>query len=80
MDLSGRFDFWRVLLHTRAITPPPRVVALWARLWWTVPVAAVLAAGLLTELSSDKSQPQAAAVETPANATPTSQSPPRQSW
>ena len=22
MDLSGRFNFWRMLLHTRAITPP----------------------------------------------------------
>ena len=22
MNLSGRFNFWRVLIHTRAITPP----------------------------------------------------------
>jgi hypothetical protein len=22
MDQSGRFDFWRVLVHTRAIIPP----------------------------------------------------------
>jgi hypothetical protein len=22
MDLSGRFNFWRMLLYTRAITPP----------------------------------------------------------
>ena len=80
MDLSGRFDFWRMLLHTRAITPPLRVAGVWARLWWAVPVVVVLAAGLLAQVSSDKSQPQAAAVEAPAHVTPTGGSPARQSW
>jgi hypothetical protein len=80
MDLSGRFDFWRMLLLTRAITPPLRVAGVWVRLWWAVPVVVVLAAGLLAQVSSDKLQPRAAAVEAPATVTPTGGSPARQSW
>jgi hypothetical protein len=80
MDLSGRFDFWRMLIHTRAITPPLRVAFLWARLWWAVPVAAVLAVGLLAKTDPDKSPPQAAAVAAPTNASPVSHAPSRQSW
>jgi hypothetical protein len=80
MDLSGRFDFWRMLIHTRAITPPLRVAGLWARLWWAVPIAVVLAVGLLAETDPNKSLPQAAAVEVPANSPPASHPPARQSW
>src|SRR5260221_11452990 len=42
MDLSGRFNFWRVLLHTRAITPPRVPAGLWPKLlrlrrvWWVL--------------------------------------------
>jgi hypothetical protein len=29
MDRSGRFDFWGMLLRTRAITPPPAMPRFW---------------------------------------------------
>ena len=49
MDLSGRFNFWRVLILTRAITPPRAVGGLWSRLvnserdgWWLLLIVAVV--------------------------------------
>ena len=32
MDLSGRFNYWRVLILTRAITPPRAIGGLWSRI------------------------------------------------
>jgi hypothetical protein len=32
MDLSGRTDFWRMLLSTRAITPPRVARSLWSQM------------------------------------------------
>jgi hypothetical protein len=32
MDLGGQFDFWRMLLHTRAITPPRVTRSLWPQM------------------------------------------------
>jgi hypothetical protein len=29
MDRRGRFDFWVMLLRTRAITPPPAMPSFW---------------------------------------------------
>jgi|HubBroStandDraft_6_1064221.scaffolds.fasta_scaffold35562_2 hypothetical protein len=59
MDLSGRFNFWRVLILTRAITPPRAVGGLWSRLvnserggWWLLLVVAVVTvAGAAVHLS-----------------------------
>ena len=53
MDLSGRFNFWRVLILTRAITPPRAVGGLWLRFvnserggWWLLLIVALaIAAG-----------------------------------
>jgi hypothetical protein len=49
MDLSGRFNFWRVLILTRAITPPRAVGGLWSRFvdserggWWLLLIVAVV--------------------------------------
>ena len=53
MDLSGRFNFWRILLHTRAITPPrvpaghwPGSVFLRRGGWSVLLLVAVLAAAV----------------------------------
>jgi hypothetical protein len=49
MDLNGRFNFWRILILTRAITPPPAVGGLWSKLvdserggWWLLLIVAIL--------------------------------------
>jgi hypothetical protein len=51
MDRKGRFDFWGMLLHTRAITPPA-IQSRWVQrtrqrlpAWLVVPVIMVLAIG-----------------------------------
>ena len=59
MDLSGRFNFWRVLILTRAITPPRAVGGLWSKLvdserggWWLLLIVAVVTvAGAAVHLS-----------------------------
>jgi hypothetical protein len=59
MDLSGRFNFWRVLILTRAITPPRAPGSLWPRLvnsqrggWWLLLIVAlVTVAGATVHLS-----------------------------
>jgi len=57
MDLSGRFNFWRLLLHTRAITPPRVRASLWLRSpalrragWPLLLLVAFLAAGFVARL------------------------------
>jgi hypothetical protein len=49
MDLSGRFNFWRVLILTRAITPPRAVGSPWLRFvnserggWWLLLIVVVV--------------------------------------
>jgi hypothetical protein len=59
MDLSGRFDFWRMLLHTRAITPP-RVVRTLLSWWVLLGAAAATAAIVLGFGMRDPSPPSAA--------------------
>jgi hypothetical protein len=55
MDRSGRFDFWRVLICSRAITPPRMVPRLglqtteWSR--WTLLALACLSIGAVLHLS-----------------------------
>ena len=52
VDLSGRFNFWHVLILCRAITPPWAVRGLWPKLvnseragWWLLLFVAGVAAG-----------------------------------
>jgi hypothetical protein len=79
MDLSGRFNFWRMLLHTRAITPPrvpasrwPRAVILWRPGWWFLLLIAVFAAALAVRLSLRDQPPQSAATGPPPTVAPPS--------
>ena len=54
MDGSGRFNFWRVLIYTRAITPPRVVRGLllqktpWR--WWGAFTLACLGIGVVVQL------------------------------
>jgi len=41
MKFSGRFDFWRVLLLSGMITPPPMSASLWRYAWWFFVMAAL---------------------------------------
>jgi hypothetical protein len=85
MDLSGRFNFWRVLILTRAITPPQVPGSLWPRLmnskragWWLVLIVAVLAAGAIAvtlargepPLQSRAIGPVPTAASSPSSVTP----------
>jgi len=75
MDLSGRFNFWRVLLHTRAITPPRVPEGLLQKVmshsrggWWLLLVVAVLAACIAVRLSL--SSPRSPAIAPASSAAP----------
>jgi hypothetical protein len=66
MDLSGRFNFWRVLLHTRAITPPRVPEGLLQKVmshsrggWWLLLVVAALAASVALRLGLSSPRPPA---------------------
>ena len=63
MDLSGRFNFWRMLLCTRAITPPHAKAGLHlngSRLslpgWLVLPIIAALAVGAAIYVSRPPSK------------------------
>jgi hypothetical protein len=69
VDLSGRFDFWRMLLHTRAITPPrvlrrywPRAANLPSEGWWVLVLIAALAAGAALQLGVRDRAPRSVAI------------------
>jgi hypothetical protein len=69
MDLSGRFNFWRVVILTRAITPPRAPGSLWPRLmnsqrggWWLLLIVAVLTAAGALHLSQRDSPLQSQAI------------------
>jgi len=79
MGRSGRFDFWGMLLHTHAITPPQAMPSLWFQMTklslpgWLVltTIAAVgiggaLYVGNLPSSSVVVSQPTAVTVPGPA--------------
>jgi hypothetical protein len=89
MDLSGRFNFWRVLILTRAITPPRAVGGLWLRLvqserggWWLLLIVALaMAAGATVHLSQRDSPFQSQAIgPTPAVAPSPSSATPGPRW
>jgi hypothetical protein len=78
MDREGRFDFWGMLLHTRAITPPTGirsgwVLVAWQRLpaWVALPVIVGLVVGIALHASHPTpgpvvvSQPKAISVAVP---------------
>jgi hypothetical protein len=87
MDLSGRFNFWRVLLHTRAITPPRVQAALWPGSaflrrggWSVVLLAALLAAGIVVRLSQRDPTIQSSAISPPPTIVPPGPAPHAQRW
>ena len=53
MDRRGRFNFWRVLIHTRAITPPRVMRGLWLQAtrwsWWGAFVLVCLGIGAVVQ-------------------------------
>ena len=87
MDLSGRFNFWRLLLHTRAITPPlvpagllPRVMNLSRGGWWILLLMAVFAAGVAVRLGQRDAPLQSSAINPPPTIAPLGPAPPAQRW
>jgi hypothetical protein len=54
VDGSGRFNFWRVLIYTRAITPPRVMRGLWRQTtqwsWWALLALACLGIGAVLQL------------------------------
>jgi len=69
MDLNGRFDFWRMLLHTRAITPPRVMANFWSRAaqqssvgWWALLAIAALSVGAALRLGVRDLPPKSEAV------------------
>jgi hypothetical protein len=72
MDLSGRFNFWRVLILTRAITPPRMPARHWPEGltfrrggWSLLGLGAILAAGVVVRLSQSDWPVQIPAVDPP---------------
>jgi len=73
MDQSGRFDFWRMLLCTRAVTPPEVVAGLRSRIaqssvprWLVLSVIAALGVGATLYVSSPPSKYAALVDDPPA--------------
>jgi len=71
MNLTGRFDFWRVLLHSRSITPPrqrpdplPGGAMQWRHAWWLL-IPVVLAMGMVAVRQVVRVSPSPQAVVAP---------------
>jgi hypothetical protein len=87
MDLSGRFNFWRLLLNTRAITPPRVPASLWLRSptlrragWPLLLLVAFLAAGFVVRLSQRDLPAQSSAIGPSPTLAPLGPAPPAQRW
>jgi hypothetical protein len=86
MDLSGRFNFWRVLILTRAITPPRVPASLWRggvflrRGWPLLLLVAVLAAGVALRLSQRALPVQTPAIDPPQASVPLGPAPSVPRW
>ncbi|MBV8192292.1 MAG: hypothetical protein JOY64_11835 [Alphaproteobacteria bacterium] len=79
MDLSGRFNFWHMLLHTRAVIPPRLAESRWLR-WAIVLVLVGAAGGTAVHFSLQQAPLQAIAVDRPLadpQPTPASKPPPK---
>jgi hypothetical protein len=86
MDLSGRFNFWRVLIFTRAITPPrvpaclwPKVVSLQRHAWSVLLLLTVFAAGVALRLSQ-RDLPVHPAINPPQASAPFGPAPSAPRW
>src|ERR1700730_13305812 len=84
---KGRFNFWRVLLHTRAITPPRVPAGLWPRglipqrhAWSLLLLVAVLAAGVALRFSLRDLPVQSSALSLPPTSAPLGPAPAAQRW
>jgi hypothetical protein len=84
---SGRFNFWRLLLCTRAITPPRVPAGVWPGGvflrrggWSLLLLLAVLAAGVVVRLSQRDLPVQTPALGPPQASVPLGPSRPAQRW
>jgi hypothetical protein len=84
---SGRFNFWRLLLYTRAITPPRVPAGLWPGsvfprrgAWSLLLLVAVLAAGVSWRLNQREPPVQASAVSPPPTNAPVGPAPRAPRW
>ena len=69
MDLNGRFNFWQMLLHTRAVTPPRVMGRLWR--WW--PAVLIVAIGSAAVHLSARAPSVQSAVDQPSLSAPPKQ-------
>jgi hypothetical protein len=76
---SGRFNFWRLLLCTRAITPPRVPAALWPGSVFLLLVA-VFAAGVVVRLSQRDAPLQSSANDPLPTSAPLGPAPSAQHW
>jgi len=85
MHLSGRFDFWRMLLYTRTITPPRVARSLWSQMtkkfWpgWLV-LLTIVAFSIGATLYIKHLPSQSVAVGLPAATTSPGPAKPSQPW
>jgi hypothetical protein len=84
MDLSGRFNFWRVLILTRAITPPRAVGGLWSKFvdserggWWLLLIVAIVTMAAAAAHLSQRDTPLQSQAISPV---PTVASSPNPAW
>jgi hypothetical protein len=83
----GRFNSWRLLLYTRAITPPRVLAGAWLGNmslrrgpWYLLPLGAVLAAGVAVRLNHSDPAAQVPAVDPPPISEPLGHAPPGPRW
>jgi hypothetical protein len=84
---SGRFNFWRLLICTRAITPPRVPAGLWPGSlllrrggWSLLLLLALLAAGTVLRLSQRDLPVGTPALDPPQASAPPAPSRPTQRW
>ena len=65
MDVSGRFNFWQMLIHTRTVIPPRLRESGWL-LWGAVLLVMVAAGGLALHLSLQPPALQATVSDRPS--------------
>jgi hypothetical protein len=85
VDRSGRFNFWRVLIYTRAITPPRVVRSLWLQTtqwsWWGALTLACLGVGVVVQLGlRDQPSPREAVGNSTLKPAPLQTASPKPSW
>jgi hypothetical protein len=83
----GRFNSWRLLLYTRAITPPRVLAGAWLGsmslrrgAWYLLLLGAVLAAGVAVRLNHSDPPVQVPTVDPPPISEPLGHAPPGLRW